>query len=302
MSDALVQRSGRGLSPLTTSRWPGVEGVPATRLWPGGAVPCGTATSRGVPLPPPRQCGLSSPTRTIMHGGHSTAPGPPPRRLPAKHGADEEVWTSVQLVQPCTLQGAPPTKEHTTQGGYLARDGDPIPTSSRDLPAGCVLGGCSLPQGLPRYSDAVAPPNRSTSRGGERFRAPRPWVSALSAAATHPQTVQVGPSNAPDHPTEGLDRGGYAAAASQRPTHRPLALTSCSASRSRGATQRTKPARAAPKKQPDLARNSGARCLPNTPQNGGCRVRPFPLPFSLILSLSFSLSLSLVSLPLSFSQ
>ena len=245
----------------------------------------------GCPLPPHGNAGSPAPPAQLCTGDIAPPLGPPPRRLPAKHGADEEAWTSVQLVQPCTLQGAPPTKEHTTQGGYLARDGDPIPTSSRDLPAGCVLGGCSLPQGLPRYSDAVAPPYRSTSRGGgERFRAPRPWVSALSAAATHPQTVQVGPSNAPDHPTEGLDRGGYAAAASQRPTHRPLALTSCSASRSRGATQRTKPARAAPKKQPDLARNSGARYLPNTPQNEGCRVRPFPLPFSLILSLFLSLS------------
>ena len=80
----MVQRSGRGLSPLTTSRWPGIEGVPATRLWPGGAVPCGTATSRGVPTPPPRQCGLSSPTRAIMHGGHSTAPGATSTTAPRK--------------------------------------------------------------------------------------------------------------------------------------------------------------------------------------------------------------------------
>ena len=47
-----------------------------------------------------------------------------------------------------------------------------------------------------------------------------------------------------------------------------------------------------------LARNSGPRCLPKTPQNGGCRVRPFPLPSSLILSLS----LSRLSPSLSFSQ
>ena len=53
--------------------------------------------------------------------------------------------------------------------------------------------------------------------GGERFRAPRPWVSALSAAATHPQTVQVGPSNAPDHPTEGLDRGAGPSAGTPPP-------------------------------------------------------------------------------------
>ena len=45
----------------------------------------------------------------------------------------------------------------------------------------------------------------------------------------------------------------------------------------RDATRLTKPARAVPKKQPDLARNSGARCLPTIPQNGGCGATPFPV-------------------------
>ena len=301
MSDALVQRSGRGLSPLTTSRWPGIEGVPATRLWPGGAVPCGTATSRGVPLPPPRQCGLSSPTRAIMHGGHSTAPGATSTTAPRKTrgrrgGVDQRPAGPTLHIARCPAHQGTHHTRRLPRPRWEFTSPPRAETSLRvvSLVAARCLKGC--------HGTVTPSRHRTAARagGGERFRAPRPWVSALSAAATHPQTVQVGPSNAPDHPTEGLDRGGYAAAASQRPTHRPLALTSCSASRSRGATQRTKPARAAPKKQPDLARNSGARCLPNTPQNGGCRVRPFPLPFSLILSLSFSLSL--VSLPLSFSQ
>ena len=31
-----IASSCHGLSPLTTSRWPGIEGVPTTRLWQGG--------------------------------------------------------------------------------------------------------------------------------------------------------------------------------------------------------------------------------------------------------------------------
>ena len=38
----------------------------------------------GCPFPPPRQCGLSSPTRAIMHGGHSTAPGATSTTAPRK--------------------------------------------------------------------------------------------------------------------------------------------------------------------------------------------------------------------------
>ena len=86
--------------------------------------------------PPFRRCGPSCPPALMSTGDMAPPLGPPSRRLPAKHGADEEVWTSVQLDQPCTSQGAPPTKEHTTQGGYLARSGNSHPHIEQRPPCG----------------------------------------------------------------------------------------------------------------------------------------------------------------------
>ena len=90
----------------------------------------------GAPSPPHGNAGSPAPPAQLCTGDIAPPLGPHPRRLPAKHGADEEAWTSVQLVQPCTLQGAPPTKEHTTQGGYLARGGDSHPHLEQRPPCG----------------------------------------------------------------------------------------------------------------------------------------------------------------------
>ena len=173
----MVQRSGRGLSPLTTSRWPGMEGVPATRLWPGGAVPCGTATSRGVPLPPHGNAGSPAPPAQLCTGdiapplGH-LHDGSPQNTGPTRKCGPASSWSNLAHCKVPRPPRNTPHKEVTSP-----EVGIHIPTSSRDLPAGCVLGGCSLPQGLPRYSDAVAPPNRSTSRGGSGSALPAPGLA-----------------------------------------------------------------------------------------------------------------------------
>ena len=172
--------------------------------WGAPSPPHGNA---GSPAPPAQLCtGDIAPPLGHLHDGPAQNTGPTRRCGPASS------WSNLAHCKVPRPPRNTPHKEATSP-----EVGIHIPTSSRDLPAGCVLGGCSLPQGLPRYSDAVAPPNRSTSRRGGGFRAPRPWVSALSAAATHPQTVQVGPSNAPDHPTEGLDRGAGPSAGTPPP-------------------------------------------------------------------------------------
>ena len=170
--------------------------------------------------PPFRRCGPSCPPALMSTGDMAPPLGPPSRRLPAKHGADEEVWTSVQLDQPCTSQGAPPTKEHTTQGGYLARSGNSHPHIEQRPPCGlCPWWLLAASRAATVQCRRRATEPQHEQRVGERFRAPRPWVSALSAAATHPQTVQIGTSNAPDHPTEGLGREAGPSADTPPPHH-----------------------------------------------------------------------------------
>ena len=119
----------------------------------------------GAHTPPHGNAGPPAPLAQLCTRDMAPPLGPPPRRLPEKHGADAVVWTSVQLVQPCKLQGAP--KEHTTRGSYLVRGGNSHSQLRQGLPSG-LRPWRSLPQGLPRYSDAVAPPNRSTSREKRR--------------------------------------------------------------------------------------------------------------------------------------
>ena len=74
----------RRLSPLPTSRWPGIEQGPATRLWPGRRFRAEPPPAVGCPFPPTRQCGPSSPTGALMHGGHGTAPGATSSTAPRK--------------------------------------------------------------------------------------------------------------------------------------------------------------------------------------------------------------------------
>ena len=88
----------------------------------------------GAHPPPHGNAGPPAPLAQLCTRDMAPPRGPPPRRLPAKHGSDAVVWTSVQLVQPCTLQGAP--KEHTTRGSYLVRGGNSHSQLRQGLPRG----------------------------------------------------------------------------------------------------------------------------------------------------------------------
>ena len=158
----------------------------------------------GSPAPPAQLCtGDIAPPLGHLHDGSPQNTGPTTRCGPASS------WSNLAH---CKV----PLRNTPHEEATLSEVGIHIPSSDKDFQAGCVLGARCL-KGC--HGTVTPSRHRTAARagGGERFRAPRPWVSALSAAATHPQTVQVGPSNAPDHPTEGLDRGAGPSAGTPPP-------------------------------------------------------------------------------------
>ena len=173
---------------------------------------------RALGCPPPRSARALLPPRASRHGGHGTAPGATSSTAPRKTrgrrgGVDQRPAGPTLHIARCPAhQGT-----HHTRRLPRPKWGFTSPPRAETSLRVVSLAGARCLKGC--YGSVTPSRHRTAARagGGERFRAPRPWVSALSAATTHPQTVQVGPSNAPDHPTEGLDRGAGPSAGTPPP-------------------------------------------------------------------------------------